>query len=126
MAETTAVVIDPQKAAFIAGLRALADHLEAHPDLCNEPPGYAPVRVNCSAYDDPVRFAELVRQLGGHRTKRILSDQYVQVVREIGPGVEIIVSTKRETVCAHVQAGAFKEWRCAPILAGVGAEAVSS
>ncbi len=111
-------------AEMAAGLRDLADWLDAHPD--EEVSG----NVRLLAYRfDADEFRATVRALG--RGAKESNDEWASVIRSFGPAVAIYAYTAREQVCRKVVVGTrvepervipareveIVEWECQPILA---------
>ena len=71
-------------AAYVEGLRALADLIEATPELA----GNYPTIAHLTIVDDTEDFARLASLLGGDRRKRA-SERYMGITRDIGGGVAI-------------------------------------
>lgn len=112
----------------VAGLRALADHLETHPQLISSS-GACMSRFASDRED----FASLAAQLGGHRSKGA-NDEYMVVTRDFGGGVTLEVFAPRNEVCEARVTGTetvlvpdpaaplievtrdVVEWECAPVL----------
>lgn len=128
-------------AAFVAGLRELADFYETHPDA---PLPQLPSMLTYIA--DPDQYRAAVRALGGDRekyaTKGAAADEetYAGVTRMFGP-VAHKVFTLRENVCVRRQVGTetvmepdpnamvaverpVYEYDCTPVLADAEAAAV--
>lgn len=82
-----------------AGLRALADLVEAKPELA----GHSDLRILVPA-DDADDAARLIRLLGGARRKEATS-QWLSVVRDCGGRVGVEVYVPRDRVCEPVVVG---------------------
>lgn len=96
--------------AFIAGLRALADHYEAHPDLhLPHLPDYSAAFHIFPRHDLDAQSAAL----GGLRRKE-WGDELYGVTRDFGGGVTVSIKVPREQVCERVQVGTKKKWVPAP------------
>lgn len=113
----------------INGLRALADHLEAHPELVTEWAEIEFARFVC----DATEMAELVKALGGSREKSVIGT-YMEVKRDFGGGVSMTINAQRSSVCTAVVVGTETvevpdpdapkvtvtrdviEWECSPVL----------
>ncbi len=139
-----------RKAEFIAATRAVADLLEATPDLrtpdavSNDPMTRMP-RFNWCVWDaEPAaKIAQLVRLIGGKWDKNTPDDaydrQYYVLAREYH-GATLEIHAYRDSVCERVVTGTrtveqviatahetvtvtedIVEWRCHPVLAGAGA-----
>lgn len=115
-------------------LRALADLIEAKPELAGDP--YTEIRLDIWL-DDADELARLTRQLGGARSKVALSSMLV-VRRDFGARVRLDLNAERDQVCEAVVVGTetvivdevvqpavtrpveqqrdIIEWRCAPVL----------
>lgn len=110
-------------------LRALADHLENHPDLAEKvSSSILPIQIYCLEDE----FRDMVSQLGGDRTKTF-SDRYADVSRSFG-SVVLNLFTGRENVCVARVVGTEEvevpdpdapkititrdiiEWDCNPVL----------
>lgn len=105
----------------VAGLRELADFIERDPDFADlHWPGPALLCVPSWEKGAAARFRDLVRRLGGHRTKSV-TERYIETTRQFGP-IGIQVYTAREVVCERVVVGTetveseVVEWECSPIL----------
>lgn len=139
------ITTDEKRAAWTAGLRDLADWLDAHPEMdlpyINEeyPPslslGIHPWHES-DERPQAERFAAAVSALGGRREKAG-DDEYMRVHRDFGP-VRVQVWTMRDEVCEAVVVGTETvevqrvvqpavtetvteereviEWRCTPVL----------
>jgi hypothetical protein len=93
--------IHPRHAAYVAGLREMADFVEARPDLVG--PGGLSGAVDITlTFDENDRFRRLVRAMGGG-DKRV-SDRDFIVERHFGPH-QISVRAWREAVCQRVVVG---------------------
>lgn len=118
-------------AAYVEGLRALADLIEATPELA----GNYPTITHLTIADGAEDLARLASLLGGDRHKRP-SERYMGITRDISGGVAIEVYAPREEVCERRVVG-FRtemvpdpdaplvertvevvEWECAPVLGG--------
>lgn len=116
-----------------AGLRAMADHIEANPALAGDQYD----RVNLTLFvNDPEAFAALVSALGDSRVKRGVGE-FMEVRRDFGADVIIEVNCRRELVCEATVVGRETvevpdpaapkitverdviEWKCSPILGQV-------
>lgn len=88
---------------YVDGLRALADFIEARPDLC---PTYSTVQINIFAdgEGDELRadFARLVRLVG--RGEKCATDTWFNFVRKFGPH-ELHITARRVDVCERVVVG---------------------
>lgn len=116
MSTTDQTTIDVRKrAAFVGGLRDLADWYDKHPDFdlpyelenanAAHPFTVGVFKDHMGGPDTTaVRFADAVRQLGGARSKDP-SDGYMRVTREFGPGVALEVWVMRDEVCEAVVVG---------------------
>jgi hypothetical protein len=92
--ETTAINLG-----VIEGLRALADFLEAHPDL--PPINWAAASARVDTKDV---FIAAARPMGSF--KKVVNDYDYELVRKFGP-VKLDVSIRRETICKKVV-----KWEC--------------
>lgn len=104
------------RAEFTAGLRALADWFDQHPEMDlpyeatpRHPSGGVHFSIGIhgtSGPDDdlPGRFAEAVKSLGGARTK-VVDRGFMRVTRKFGPGVNVEVWAERDKVCEAVVVG---------------------
>lgn len=92
-----------QRDGYIAGLRALADRLEAHPD-CPPPwagvhPDYSPISVYATGAEE---FVAAVRAIGGAKQR---TDDGVEVVQVLGGGLYLRIRDLAGAVCERVQVG---------------------
>jgi hypothetical protein len=114
-----------ERAAWIAGLRELADWLDQNPDIPY--PGYAGQQFTVFAHTKQ-ELAELARQVGGRFEKQV-TDNWVMLRRTFGPHCyEICIA--RQQVCERRVVGTREvpevvipahkaeiiEWECLPIL----------
>lgn len=88
---------------FVAGLRLLADWLEAHEDARWRP------ALGCVIYDhvsDREALVERARRLGGHWEKQF-SDiaETVRLARRFGPEITYLIDVPRDQVCKRVILG---------------------
>jgi hypothetical protein len=135
---------DTERAAYITGLRALADLLETHDDLLLPYTGgrYAAMNVIPARDDQRAQVAAWARALPGKVGKAPRGDSYFDLTGTIG-GIAICVIADRDEVCERVVTGTREveqeevvtpattrtvtateevvEWRCAPILSSVTA-----
>lgn len=131
--EATTGTEQEQRATFVAGLRALADHYETTDQQL--PFRSAEIVL---IENDREQFAAEVRTMGGSRSKRATDGLY-EVTRDFGPYVVLRLIASREEVCEAVVVGTETviedeiiepavtrrverqrdkiEWRCAPVLA---------
>lgn len=96
--ETEAEAEAQERAEYVAGLRALADAIEAEPGIPIDRP------VTIEVYDwggSKADFQESVRGLGGVRTKHV-SDAYMRVSRSFGPHRVTVVGDRDEVCTAKV------------------------
>ncbi len=111
-------------------LRALADLIEAKPELAGDP--YTDVQLNLWVKEAD-ELAHLTRMVGGARSKEDMG-KFLTVRRDFGARVYLDLNAKREEVCEAVVVGmetveipdrdapkitvqrVKTEWRCAPIL----------
>lgn len=118
-------------AAYVEGLRALAELIEATPELA----GDYPRNTHIVFADDAEHMARLVSLVGGDRDKEA-SEKYMRIVRGLGGGVAIEVCAPREQVCERRVVGTHTEmvpdpdaplvertvevveWECSPVLGG--------
>lgn len=134
---TTTTTIEAAEAA--AGLRQLADLIEANPELADLVEGNTLLMAVGERWgsDESVadRFARLARMLGGTRTKSG-DGTYFWVGRRFGP-LTAEIFTARNQVCERVVVGVetvevpdpdapkvtvereVVEWQCSPVLRGV-------
>lgn len=133
MDQQTLPTTDPQvelAATRAAGLRALAELIEAEPALAGSQ--YAQIDHHIFV-DDPAEMAALVRRLGGARKKEA-DETYLTVVRELAGRVAVKICGRRNEVCERVVVGTetvevpdpdapkitvereVVEWKCAPVL----------
>lgn len=127
---------DPEQVAFAReranGLRALADLIEAKPELAGSQ--YVDIRLDLWI-DDADELARLTRQVGGARSKVDLGS-LLTVRRDFGAGVFLDLNAERDQVCEAVVVGTetvevpdpavvvptitverdIVEWKCSPIL----------
>lgn len=113
-----------ERAEFTAGLRAMADWFDQHPELnlpyeasSNHHAGGVRFSIGIQEefdYEDddfvddlPGRFAEAVKALGGAR-KKDATDGYMRVTRKFGPGVNVEIWAARDKVCEAVVVGKKK------------------
>jgi hypothetical protein len=91
--DTLADIRDQQRAAHTAGLRALADLIDAHPDL------YTCQTVLHNVFvGDLARMVELAASVGGVWTKGG-SESFLWLQTELGPTVQVAVNVCRFDVC---------------------------
>jgi hypothetical protein len=99
-------------------LRALADHLDKHPDL-------TPSTMTWRTYtEDAEKYAMLVRQLGGtidNPVTKTADNSYMAASRVFG-AVTLEVFMPRANACERIQVGTRTEVR--PILVETGTEEV--
>lgn len=84
---------------FANGLRALADWIDANPDVVNNPE----VTLNVPFWTRE-KFVEAAKALGGRREKHV-EGSYFTVRRTFGEGVHVDVYVAREQVCRKVVTG---------------------
>lgn len=124
-------------AEYIAGLRLMADVLEAHPEIILPWPGQSPY-MNFEFYvtgerDEKATTAAIIRALGGHWSKDA-SDAFFTTQTQVR-GLHVRVVATRDQVCVRRVVGQktvtkkiatvyeeknvvedIVEWDCAPIL----------
>jgi hypothetical protein len=105
-----------------AGLRALADMIEANPHLAKEL-GFTLGRMNVpvsSALDPKGQLAAFLRAGKKNAREDFSSDNWVAVWVTFGP-VELYIYAARSEVCERVVTGTETvetvEWQCKPLLA---------
>lgn len=83
---------------YANGLRALADLMDAHPELA----GYDVTRnVFVQSLDE---MTALARKIGGTWTKHSLGD-YLFLRREVAPGVRVEINIQHHLACERVVVG---------------------
>ena len=98
---TTDVIPDERLTTAVAGLRELADFIEANPQFL------AAIQTNrFLMYVDGGDFGQLVHALGGEREKSVTGD-YFGVSRFFG-GIELYLYADRGAVCEQVEVGTRK------------------
>lgn len=109
-----------RRVAMIAGLRALADFLDAHPQV---PCGYG-MSMNTFA-SSKAELAEIART--APKWRKSFSGEYAFLVQDFGGGVTYEVNINRETVCRKIVTGTHVEperivedivWECTDSLLG--------
>lgn len=137
MTDTTEASAEQQKEAraVAAGLRELADFIEANPEFAELLNGDELTMYVPSWHDGAeARFADVARKLGGKRRKDA-DTKYFHVTRQFG-AVGVRIFTDRNVVCTKKVVGTRKvekpdpnapkvevveeivEWECGPLLAG--------
>jgi hypothetical protein len=140
---STATNDDP-RAEYIAGLRALADVLEANPDI--DPPGNQMTWVTSWLVDPKAETRKIIRAIGGKWDKRGGgTDGSIMVFESRISGLPVEILCQREQVCERVVVGTRQvtktvpapdapmvevtetvediRWECHPLLAESGAVA---
>lgn len=84
--------------ALTAGLRRLADFLDANPNLC---PAWSGHSVNLFPSDE--LWAEVIRS--GHGLKKVANGNYFSLVKDFGGNVTLEWNKNREQVCKRVKIG---------------------
>ena len=84
---------------YVDGLRALADFLEAHPDLIEI---HLPATFHVFPGSDKAKFARLALQLG--TSEKSVDSSWYNVERSFGPH-KICVATSRSNVCEKIVVG---------------------
>lgn len=129
------------RAAFVAGLRAVADFLDDHPDFPT-PSTYSIPAFQSGAWT-PADFARCASMLGGTRSKDA-NDNWIEVRRPFGP-LTLVVFSSRDAVCEKRIVGVetvevdeevtpavtrkvtvereIVEWDCKPVLSGALSDA---
>lgn len=92
-----------KRAAFVNGLRALADLIETSPDMYQD---WRTLEYNLPVYSAE-EMARTALKIGGTWNKKTLH-QWFSLDRELGGGVTVSVHTNRENVCERVQIGVEK------------------
>ena len=150
MTSATDTSTDP-RAAYTAGLRALADLLDAHPDLPRPVNGdLIPMTLGFYTPDARERMAAAVRLFPGTKMKRA-DDDYFRIDIALH-GLSVQLAALRHDVCERVVVGTTTveveepdpdavaalpkvtrtevveqvEWRCHPLLADAEPEPVAS
>lgn len=103
---------DTDRAGYTAGLRALADLLDAHPEV---PLPYHGTAARMAIYQLSAgreAFAATVRALPGHKRKEVEGDTYRVAVDLDGLRLEAVAY--RETVCERVVTGTREVTRQVP------------
>lgn len=108
ISEQPEVPVDPERAAYVAGLRALADLLEANPDLVLPFDGRThPISVFARTGDDQrTALAAWVRALPGRKDKRETGTggRIFEVAGSLR-GLRVSVMADRDEVCERVVVG---------------------
>lgn len=118
MESTLEATTTDQRAEFVAGLRALADWYDHHPEIdlpYQATTGPVPARFSVGIFpsdeayaegidDTAERFAAATKALGGSRRKQA-TETSMTVIRTFGPGLELDIWASRERVCEAVVVG---------------------
>lgn len=107
-----------KQAAYTAGLRALADLLDAHPQLIeNVSLSQSDLLVSLGWMSDPMsRMAEFIRAALDRRLpiKKTYDDEWGTVFIDLGGGVRLQVYARREQVCERIVTGTREVTREVP------------
>ena len=109
---TTTTTTD-DRAGYTAGLRQLADLLDAHPEIIPLPTqgNFSPISI---CVWDREGFLAAVRALPGMRSKAATTEDYYRVDALLSGGLKVQVVTTRDTVCERVVTGTREVTREVP------------
>jgi hypothetical protein len=102
--DATGVTEQTRRADFTAGLRALADWYDAHPDVPLPYEAISPLSILISGDDDQLtEVGRIARAMG--TCDKVVTAKFFRVTKSFGPVVKLEVVADRDQVCERVVTG---------------------